>query len=42
VHKSMRVVSRHSLGHQEWDDLMRVASGDAVSQKEMIVMFHIA
>jgi len=42
VYKSMRVASGHLLGRQEWDDPMKVASGNAESQKGVIVMSHIA
>jgi hypothetical protein len=42
MHKPIRVASGHSLGCQEWGDSMRVASGDAESQKGVIATFHIA
>jgi hypothetical protein len=41
MHKLVRVVSENSLGCQEWNDTMRVASGDAGSQEEAIVTSHI-
>jgi hypothetical protein len=41
VHKPMRVASKHSLGHQELGDPMKVASGDAGSQEGVIVTSHI-
>jgi histidine ammonia-lyase len=37
----MRVVSGHLLGHQEWGDPMRVASGDTGSQEGVIVTSHM-
>jgi hypothetical protein len=42
VHKPMRVASGHSLGRQEWGDPIRIASGDAGPQEELIVMFYSA
>jgi hypothetical protein len=41
VHKLIRVASWHLVGPQEWGDPMRVANEDAVSQKGVIVTFHI-
>jgi hypothetical protein len=38
---AIRVTNRHSLGRQELDDSMRVASGDAGSLEGVIVTSHI-
>jgi hypothetical protein len=42
VHKPMRVASGHLLGCQECGDPMRVSSGDAKTQEDVIVTSHIA
>jgi len=42
VHMPMRVASRHSLGHQEREDPMRVAAGTLGLMRGVIVTSHIA
>jgi hypothetical protein len=42
VHKPMRVSSGHSLGRQEWENLVRVASKDAGSQEGVTITSHFA